>query len=177
MPTPPIFWKAEPSWFTCNVCWATPLWPAPNFTPISCPRRCCANTAAPTPAPVGEHLQSRIEEHLAQRRARGQKPNTLELCRYRLTIFALWCKNRQLSWENLQAEHLDDFRQHLLWTPCGTGLPSLHTVHQGLHMVRIFLRWAMAEGHLKSDITQNCILRKVSSRPSSLLTRTQLEAL
>ena len=120
-------------------------------------------------------MQNLIEAHLAKRASQKHGPTTLKICRYWLQCFARFRQHRDLA--ELQEKDLRAFQEHLLWTPGRSGLLSKNTVYQALHMVRIFLRWSLANGHLVVDITENFRLGHVQPRQESLLTRHQLDAI
>lgn len=111
--------------------------------------------------------------------AMGWTPSTRARVEAWTLLFCQLC--RQLGAEHpgqLVPRHLEEFRQHLLWTPGPGGrLYSAHTVYQGLQMVRAWLRWAAAAGLLARDPTEDLVLpAPFRSRPL-LPTRREVELL
>ena len=133
---------------------------------------CYANSAAPTHAPGGRKaVKNWIEKHLAWRSSQGHKKATLEAVSHCLTAFESYCRDR-----DLHDQVLNDYQQHLLWTPVSNGrLPAPATVDQHLRLVRAFLRHLFRDGVLEMDLTADLVLPRPRSRAHLLLTRDQLE--
>lgn len=102
---------------------------------------------------------------------------TLERRRYWARHFQAFCAERNLKLEDVTRSALDAYVQALEWEPGPRGLLSPNTVYQGAQMLRAFLRWACAHGHLAADPTQGWLLVKATARERALLTRNQLEAI
>lgn len=116
-------------------------------------------------------MKNWIEKHLAWRSSQGHKKATLEAVSHCLTAFESYCRDR-----DLHDQVLNDYQQHLLWTPVSNGrLPAPATVDQHLRLVRAFLRHLFRDGVLEMDLTADLVLPRPRSRAHLLLTRDQLE--
>jgi integrase/recombinase XerD len=117
-----------------------------------------------------------IEAHLAYRRTQGDQERTEWMRRRSLQRFSEYCRAQHLSLAGLQAEHIRAYQQYLLWKPNARGrLPSSHSLHAELCVVRTFLRWSVAQGVLPKDPTASWLLRAPVSQPHILLSRTRLQ--
>ena len=132
------------------------------------------NTAVPIPA-LNERsrVQSLFEAYLRDRSLAGDKSRRTWLNR-----FESYCAERDLQLDTLTRQHLEQYWQHLLWSPGGHGkLRSPMTVGHTLFYIRQFLRWCVAQGVLEVDPTSGFQVGKHSARERKYLSRKELEAI
>lgn len=106
-------------------------------------------------------------------------PVTQEASRRWLLAFAAWCRAEGLDGpQTVSPGHLEAFRARLVWTPGPRGhLYSPNSVDQALRMVRAFLRWACAAGHLALDPSRDLVLGRPEQPPQRVLTPEEVERL
>jgi site-specific recombinase XerD len=94
-----------------------------------------------------------------------------------LPKFNQFCQTAGLHLDEVSAEHLEEFRQSLLWTPGSHGrFYSAHTVSQVLTRTRQFLRWALEEGLLVADPSLNLRVGAVVKIQGRLLKPSEIRA-
>lgn len=77
--------------------------------------------------------------------------------------------------KELTLEHIQAYRQQLLWQPGSSGrLYAPNTVYMAQRTVRSFLRWATQTGHIARDLTRGWVLPKPLSRSGALLSAEEL---
>jgi site-specific recombinase XerD len=112
-------------------------------------------------------------------RARDLSASTLALSERWLTVFADWCSTQSLEsplW--IQPQHLEDWRNHLLWTPNLWGkFYSPNSSDQALRVVRSCLRWAVEQGYLALDPTRDLVLGRPVQPLQTVLTGEQVRTL
>jgi site-specific recombinase XerD len=120
-------------------------------------------------------VEEHFERFLADRWR--DKPATIRDRRFWLRSFATFCQEQSLALERISPRDLKKYHEQLLWVPGPRGALSQHFIHQGLGMLRIFLRWAVQNGLLSPDPTVAWVLGRARSREKRLLTRAQLDAI
>lgn len=117
--------------------------------------------------------------YLDHERARGLSAATMDVSGRWLTVFAAWCSTQSLDsplW--VQPQHLEDWRNYLLWTPSRLGrFYSPNSSDQALRVVRSCLRWAVEEGYLALDPTRDLVLSRPVQPLPTVLTGAQVRAL
>lgn len=118
-----------------------------------------------------------IQAYLAQRQREGVTACTIDQCKRWLSMFADFCRERQVEtplW--LTPTHLDDFQHRLQWSPRkGGGFFSPNTIDQALRMVRACLRWAVDQGWLMRDPTLKLVLGRPIQPRQPVLSRDQVD--
>lgn len=120
-------------------------------------------------------MEEHFERFLADRWR--DRPATFKARRFWLRSFATFCQEQSLALERISPKDLRKYHEQLLWVPGQRGALSQHFIHQGLGMLRTFLRWAVQNGLLSPDPTAGWVLGDARSREKKLLTRAQLEAI
>ena len=119
-----------------------------------------------------------IEKHIVHRNEHGDQDDTCRMRRRYLIRFARYCQANDLRLAEVLQEHFLAYQTQVNWDQGSRGLmPSPATVAQNLLAVRTFLRWATAKGQIDLDPTADWRLGRSITRPRSLLTRPQLEAI
>lgn len=117
--------------------------------------------------------------YLDQVCARELSAATLDLSRRWLGVFVAWCSAQGLEsplW--MQPQHLDEWRDHLLWTPNRWGrFYSPNSIDQALRVVRSCIRWAVEQGWLMLDPTRDLVLGRPVQPRQPVLTGDEIRAL
>ena len=107
-----------------------------------------------------------------------QNPGTWQRRAYWSQLFLAFFEQRALDLKSLTRKQLDECQQWLLWKPRPNGkLFAPHTVHQGMRMLRQFLRWAATQGLCRPKLVDGWSFGRCLAREPLLLNRAQLESI
>jgi integrase/recombinase XerD len=124
---------------------------------------------APSPQPVTELRQMRIEEFLT---ARTNNPNTQRAYRQDLRAFTNWTDK---LWTEVTPRMIVQFKAHLMQQEQGKRLRSDATVRRILGTVQNFFGWMRRLRYIDEDPTLEVELPKVPEPEAGNLTESQVE--